>query len=285
MTAEPKSEEMVAETVSRDDEASQNGVAAMPLHGRAREQLIKAMRLLNPPPAERERYRERIQAALSSLEFWEEFNGGLGSRQGKAALARYARDLRKLQASRATFSPLIHQLFLLEPSVIERDIAQAESLQMGYPRTHYNKAKHAVIMAAAYLQFRGYELTTTRKGKWHELEVLADTHRDLRHHMVALLCTTANVSCAGSAMKSCGSGSLPYGGVVNDARWRKSKKIFLLSAEGFAILRMMPRKVAADCGAMDEEHGTIWSPWHPLTAPSGDLWARQSDTRRQNCVL
>jgi len=49
-------------------------------------------------------------------------------------------------------------------------------------------ARAAVGAAHVLLLERGYKVTTERKGKWHALSrILADTDKDLRHHLIASL--------------------------------------------------------------------------------------------------
>src|SRR4029077_16644793 len=112
-------------------------------------------------------------------------------KQGKAALARYIRDLRKLKASHAALNRSIRRFLQLEPSAIEFDIVEAQAMLVARgPRPRKRpvnkKARAAVAFARLLLERRGCELTTSRKGKWPELaNVLADTNSDLRHYMVA----------------------------------------------------------------------------------------------------
>jgi hypothetical protein len=166
----------------------------LPLDGRACEQLNKALSLLGPAPAEREKWRNQIQSALTFLEFLlrdesDELEEGLRSRQGKAALERYVRALREVQASYAALNPSIRRFLLLEASAVKSDIVEAEAM-VGHcgprarNRPNNKRARAAVELARVLLAQRGCELTNKRNGLWHRLaQILADTDRDLRHHL------------------------------------------------------------------------------------------------------
>ncbi len=206
------SEKTVAETAARDDEAwlafslpppsplrkNRNIATPLPLDGRAREQLNEALSLLGPAPAEREKWRNQIQSALTFLEFLfrdesDELEEGLSSRQGKTALERYIRALREVQASYAALNLSIRRFLLLEASAVKFDIVEAEAM-VGHcgPRARKRpvnkRARVAVELARNLLAQRGCELTTKRKARWHRLaQILADTDRDLRHHLTASL--------------------------------------------------------------------------------------------------
>ena len=199
------SEKRVAETAARDVSLppsplrkNRNIAASLPLHDRACERLNEALRLLDPPPAEREKWRELIHSMLTLRVFLfrdesDEVEEGLRSRQGKAALERYVRALREVQASYAALNPSIRRFLLLEAFAVESDIVEAEAM-VGHcgPRARNRPAnkreRTAVQLACFLLERRGYELTTMRKGRWHRLvQILADTDRDLRHYLTASL--------------------------------------------------------------------------------------------------
>jgi hypothetical protein len=158
----------------------------------------KALAVLDPPPAEREKWRNQVHAMLDMQEFLfsdesDELEVGLGSRQGKAALARYIRALRAMRASYAALNPSIQRFLALVPAAIEHDIVEAGAMLVHKPssprkRPVNKRAQTAVGLARFLLEQRGCELTTARKGKWHTLaQTLADTSRDLRHHLTASL--------------------------------------------------------------------------------------------------
>jgi hypothetical protein len=162
----------------------------------SRDQLSEALMLLDPPPAERERWRREVRAWLGWLEPDGSVNRdqALRSGQGKEALKRYARALRELRASRAALNPSMQEILALKVSAIEHDIAHAEgmlSMAARSPKTGrpYNySARLAVSSARALLETGGIELTTERKGKWHLMsQIFAGTKQDLRHHLIASL--------------------------------------------------------------------------------------------------
>jgi hypothetical protein len=194
---------------ARDDEAwfslppssprkKGNIATPLPLDGRAREQLNKALSLLGPAPAEREECRNQIQSALANLEFLcrdegDELEEGLRSRQGKTALERYVRALREVRASYAALNLSIRAFLLLDASAVESDIVEAEAMVGACgPRARWRptnkRARAAVELARVLVGHRGCELTNKRNGLWHRLaQILADTNRDLRHHLDASL--------------------------------------------------------------------------------------------------
>jgi hypothetical protein len=162
--------------------------------------LSKALALLDPPPADRGRVAKNIQSALDMLGR----NGDdLEFERDSAGLTRYINALRELKASRAALDPSIHRFLTLgeetvtlpfsgEVSVIEAEIREAEiMLEMcrrpgGHPANKW--ARKAVAMAGFVLEITGLERTTERKGKWHLLsQIFANTNRDLRHHLAAML--------------------------------------------------------------------------------------------------
>ena len=164
-----------------------------PLDRRAREQLNEALSLLDPAPAEREKWRNQIQSALTNLEFLlrdesDELEEGLRSKQGKKALERYVRALREVRASYAALNPSIRGFLLLEASAVESDIVEAEAMvgargPRARNRPTNKRARIAVELARGLLELRGCELTTRL---WHRLaQILAGTDRDLRHHLLA----------------------------------------------------------------------------------------------------
>jgi hypothetical protein len=205
------SEKTVAETARYDDarltfsllpssplRKKGNIATPFPLDGHARKQLNEALSLLGPAPAEREKWCSQIQSALTFLEFWvkdesDELEEGLRSGQGKKALERYVRALREVQASYAALSPSIRRFLLLEASAVESDIVETEAM-VGHcgprarNRPENKRARGAAKVARVLLAQRGCELTTKRNGLWHRLtQILADTDRDLRHHLDASL--------------------------------------------------------------------------------------------------
>jgi hypothetical protein len=195
LAAERKSKGLPLKSGARDDQTSQTAIL---LHRRSRQQLSKAMQLLNPPPYDRKRLRGKILNVLDFLDHLEnlasdELEVGLGSWQGKAALARYIRDLRKLKASHAALNGSIRAFLLMRQSAIESDIIEAEAMRVHCgprPRNRpVNKRVRAAVREARFLlEGCGCEPTTARNGKWHELaKVLGDTDRDLRHYMHASL--------------------------------------------------------------------------------------------------
>jgi hypothetical protein len=153
------------------------------------ERLSKALAVLDPPPADRERWAKNIGSALDAAA-----RGGddLDFERDSSGLTRYIAALRELLASRVALDPSIHRFLLLEASVIEGDIREAEiMLEMcrrpsGHPAN--KRARSAVGWARFVLESEGLELTTERNGKWHRLsQIFADTGSDLRHHLTASL--------------------------------------------------------------------------------------------------
>jgi hypothetical protein len=149
--------------------------------------LSKALALLDPPPADRDRVAKNIQSALDSVDrdSKPEFEWD------SVGMARYIAALRELLASRAALHPTTDG-FLWDASVIRMEIREAEiMLEMrrrpgGHPPNKW--VRKAVGWASFVLEIEGLELTTERKGKWHLLsQIFADTNRDLRHHLTASL--------------------------------------------------------------------------------------------------
>jgi len=68
--------------------------------------LSKALALLDPPPADRDRAAKNIQSALDSLA---SENDDLPFERDSAGLTRYIAALRKLRASHAALDPSIQQ--------------------------------------------------------------------------------------------------------------------------------------------------------------------------------
>jgi hypothetical protein len=174
------------------------GKAIVARDGRARERLGKAIKLLDPPAGEGGKWRKQVREMLELLEEEklaanDELQVGLSSTQGKSALARYIRALREVQASYAALNPSIQQFLALKRSIIKHDLDEAgEMMKSGGPRPHKRpankRARFAVRLARCLLEQRGCKLTTRRVGKWHTLsQILADTRRDLRHHLSASL--------------------------------------------------------------------------------------------------
>jgi hypothetical protein len=155
--------------------------------------LSKALALLDPPPADREKWTKTIHEALDFLEFLDGGDVGPPFERDIAGLTRYIAALHKLKASRAALDPSTHRFLTLgEVSVIEAEISEAgEMLKMsrrpgGQPANL--RTRRAVRCAVMALERHGLELTTERKGKWHLLsQIFADTKRDLRHHLSAVL--------------------------------------------------------------------------------------------------
>jgi hypothetical protein len=162
--------------------------------------LSRALALLDPPPADRERCSKNIQSALDLLG---RAGDELDFERDSAGLTRYIAALRELKASRAALDPSTHRFLTLgeetvtfpfssEVSVIEAEVREAEiMLKMcrrpsGHPTNKW--VRKAVGWAEIVLMTRGLEPTTERKGKWHLLsQIFADTKRDLRHHLTASL--------------------------------------------------------------------------------------------------
>jgi hypothetical protein len=170
--------------------------------------LSKALAVLDPPPNERESFRKLVKNMLERQEQEfrrerDELEVGLSSTQGKAALQRYVKDLRRLRASDRALNPSIRRFLAIEATAIENDIIEAGAMSVHTdlrvngvivrrppPRNRppNKSAQNAVWLARYLLERRGCELTTERKGKWHLLsQALAETGRDLRHHLAASL--------------------------------------------------------------------------------------------------
>jgi hypothetical protein len=170
----------------------------------------RALAVLDPSPTERERCRKLVENMLDMQEFLtrderDELEVGLHSRQGKAALKRYVRDLRKLRVGHRALNPSIQGFLAIEAAAIEHDILEADAMSVHTDlhvrvngvmvrrppprkRPPNKNAQRAVSLARFLLEQSGCELTTERKGKWHLLsQAFADTSRDLRHHLTASL--------------------------------------------------------------------------------------------------
>jgi hypothetical protein len=86
--------------------------------------LSKALAVLDPPPADRDKIAKNIQSVLDML-------GGDGDdldfERDSAGLTRYINALRELKASRAALDPSTHRFLTLgEETVIEAEIREAE---------------------------------------------------------------------------------------------------------------------------------------------------------------
>ena len=117
--------------------------------------------------------------------------GDVTSQDAREALERYQDAMRKAQTAHAALDPSIARQ-LMPPVIVELEIKTTEELLSGSSRPANrpaNKtAQAAVTTAKIFLGKRGFLLTTTRKGKWHQLaQVLANTQSDLRHHITDLL--------------------------------------------------------------------------------------------------
>ena len=153
------------------------------MHGPEEERLSRALSVLDPPPVEREKWRKRLQSAFEMQRFLssderDELEIGIGSRQGKAALARYIRALREMRASYTALNASIQRFLALEASDIEHDIVEAGAmLNHKGPRPRKRpanrNARTATELARSLLSRP--ELTTERKGKWHTLTQFSPT--------------------------------------------------------------------------------------------------------------
>jgi hypothetical protein len=160
--------------------------------------LSKALALLDPPPADRDRVAKKIQSVLDDCSGKD--HDELDFERNSAGLTRYINALRELKASHAALDPSIHRFLTLgvkypsrwlgEVSDIEAELREAEIMleicrrPSGQPTN--KRARSAVIWAHVVLEGEGLEVTTERKGKWHLLsQIFADTSRDLRHHLTA----------------------------------------------------------------------------------------------------
>jgi hypothetical protein len=133
--------------------------------------LSKALALLDPPPADRDRVAKKIQSVLDDCSGKD--HDELDFERNSAGLTRYINALREF-----------------EVSDIEAELREAEIMleicrrPSGQPTN--KRARSAVIWAHVVLEGEGLEVTTERKGKWHLLsQIFADTSRDPRHHLTA----------------------------------------------------------------------------------------------------
>ncbi len=158
------------------------------------QQISKALKLLDPPPHERENWRKHVEEALiwqqTVFQNKEDEIEWAGSKQGKKALTRYVDALREVRASYAALNPSIQRFLPQQMFSIEHNLIEAEAMQTHYSRPRrrpLNKTARAAVSSAGILLIQcglQAELDNTRKGKWHELaKVLADTRSDLRHYM------------------------------------------------------------------------------------------------------
>jgi hypothetical protein len=164
------------------------------------DRLSKALAVLDPPPADRERCSKNIQSALDLLG---RAGDELEFERDSAGLTRYIAALRELKASRAALDPSTLRFLTLgeetvtlpfsgEVTVIEAEIREAEVMvQMcrrpgGHPANKW--VRKAVGWASFVLEVEGLELTLGRKSNWHLLsQIFAETDRDLRHHLTGWL--------------------------------------------------------------------------------------------------
>jgi hypothetical protein len=159
-----------------------------------KQQITEALNLLAPPRGKRKQWRGQIAFMLDIVDdksASDELEDA-GSKQGKAKLTRYADALREVQASYNALNPSMQRFFLLETDRIKHDIIEAKAMSEHFPRRPSNRpanitAKAATKAASILLTQRGWELTTERSGHWHTLtQILANTSKDLRHHMTGL---------------------------------------------------------------------------------------------------
>jgi hypothetical protein len=175
-----------------------------PDDARARDQISRALAILDPPETEREKWAERIEAALALLRpDRHAFDDALHSKAGKAALRRHASALRATLASYGALDPSVRQ-FLSGLTRDELDLAAETSdvrialrnveklLQYFSDRRPRQRpidrtARAAAGLASNLLEMRGFKPTLAINGKWHRLsQVLANTDHDLRRHLTWL---------------------------------------------------------------------------------------------------
>src|SRR5262249_34985571 len=129
--------------------------------------LSKALVVLDPPPADRDRCSKNIQSALDMLDMLGRDGDELEFERDSAGLKRYINALRELLGSRIALDPSIHRFLTLgeetvtfpfsgEVSVIEAEIREAEiMLEMcrrpsGHPTN--KRTRHAVFEAYMVLK-------------------------------------------------------------------------------------------------------------------------------------
>lgn len=161
-------------------------------NARARDQLTRALEIIDPPEVDRERWTERIKSALVFVRPGRyALDEALHSKQGRAALERYRNALHETQASYAALDPSVRGCLAMETSAVDLDLLNLEILLKAFrprpaKRPVDERTRAATGIAGKLLEMRGFELTTERKGKWHLLsQTFADTSRDLRHHLTA----------------------------------------------------------------------------------------------------
>ena len=109
------------------------------------EQIDAAFMLLDPPPHEHEAWRHQIEHILDYLDWWCKAAAGFkapGTKPGKAALRTYVNALHQLQKAYDALPPELRPWFSLAetayiagtPTVIEREVAKANSLLSRNPR-------------------------------------------------------------------------------------------------------------------------------------------------------
>lgn len=173
-------------------------LADVPLDRPARDRLNTALQLLDPLPAEREKWRSKIHTALVVFPADDDLkrDDELFEIKDRAGFKRYVAALRKLQAAHAALDPSIQPQLPLSASDIASSLAEAKDrlkfAERWRPRARGRKrdkrAREAVGLARLVLGLCGLELTTERGGKWHRLsQLFADSKRDLRHHLKASL--------------------------------------------------------------------------------------------------
>jgi hypothetical protein len=134
----------------------------------------EALKLLDPPPSEREEWRRQIQHTLDRIDWWCKTAAGFKaphSKPGKAALRRYVKALR---AYDALLPPLRPWFSLAEmayvagtPTVIDRELAMAESLlakESAPPKRDAALGKAAAAAAHRLMLLRGRKPSLTRGG-------------------------------------------------------------------------------------------------------------------------
>ena len=159
------------------------------------QQIQEALKLLDPPAAEREECLHEIHRALGRVENFTAFaRSSRASRLKKGGLLPYHAALRRLLRAFDSLDPAIKPwLSLAHPAYttrarIEAEIAKTEAFLKqppAPPRRDGSRNKAAAAAAYDLLTWRGHNPTVTREGTWEELaQILAgDRTVDLFEHL------------------------------------------------------------------------------------------------------
>jgi hypothetical protein len=172
------------------------------------EQIEAALKLLDPPPGEREEWRCQIEHMLDSIDWRCRTAAGLkapSTKKGKAALRRYVKALHQLQNAYNALPSSLRPWFSLAetayvtgtPTVIDRELAKAELLA----KESAPPKRDAILGKAAadatdrlLLLLRGRKPSLTRGGEWERVGKVLANGAPVFEHMRAFLRSQRNIA-------------------------------------------------------------------------------------------